>query len=226
MFDKVIYTHVWHIHLRSCLTKSFTLMFDTFIYTHVWHIHLHSCLTKHIRWRSFDTFIYTHVWQIIYDEEVMKIHLHSFTMKKSWKFIYTHLRWRSFDKAYTFITMKKFRHIHLRSCLTKSFTLITMKKSWKFKRVEMWLEMRLDLPFYPKHYFWIIYIHYDEEVSTKHLRSCLTKSFTLINDEEVSTHSFTLITMKKFRQNIYAHVWQSHLHSLTMKKSWKFIYTH
>ena len=34
----------------------------------------------------------------------------------------------------------------------------------------MRLEMRLDLTFYPKLYFLVIYAHYDEEVSTKHLR--------------------------------------------------------
>ena len=76
---------------------------------------------------------------------------------------------------------------------------------WKFMRVEMRVEMRLDLPFYPKHYFWIIYAHvwqsiythYDEEVLTKHIRSCLTK--------HLRWRSFDKTCTMKFRQNIYAH---------------------
>ena len=115
------------------------------------------------------------------------------------------LRWRSFDKAYT-------------------------KKSWKFMR---W-EKRWDLTSSPKHYFWIIYAHYDEEIMTKHIRSLRWRN----HDK-----SFTLITMKKSWQNIYAHVWQNiyahydeeimtkHIRRnhdkaytlITMKKSWKFM---
>ena len=128
------------------------------------------------------------------------------------------LRWRSFDKSFTFM-------------FDKAYTLITMKKSWKFMRWEKRWEKRWDLTSSPKHYFWIIYAHYDEEVSTNHLRSCLTKHIRSLrwrNHEnswgekrgekrgEISPlhlniifGSFTLITMKKFRQIIYVHVWQS-----------------
>ena len=32
----------------------------------------------------------------------------------------------------------------------------------------MRVEMRLDLTIYPKHYFWVIYTHYDEEIMKIH----------------------------------------------------------
>ena len=50
---------------------------------------------------------------------------------------------------------------------------------------------------YPKHYFWVIYAHYDEEIMTKHVR--------WRNHDKTCT----LITMKKSWQIIYTHVWQS-----------------
>ena len=129
--------------------------------------------------------IYTH-----YDEEIMTKHLRSCLTKHI-----RSLRWWNHDKTFTLITMKKsWQNIyeevltkHVRRSFDKTFTM----KSWKFKRVEKRLDIGLDLPIYPKHYFCLIYAHY-EEVLTKHLRRSLDKTFT-----------------KKFWQNIYVHVWQN-----------------
>ena len=74
--------------------------------------------------------------------------------------------------------------------------LITMK-SWQNIYVHVWqsmLEKVLDLTIYPKHYFWVIYTHYDEEVLTKHIRRSLDIEFTFMFDIE--------FTMKSW-QNIY-----------------------
>ena len=80
-----------------------------------------------------------------------------------------HLRW-SFDKTYTM----KFRQNMYEEVMTKhirwrSHDKTYTKKSWQ-----------------------IIYVHYDEEVMTKHIRSCLTKHIRWNHDK-----TFTLITMKK-----------------------------
>ena len=126
---------------------------------------------------------------------------------------------------------------HIRWNHDKTFTLITMKKSWQN-----------------------IYAHYDEEIMTKHLRSLRWRSHENSWGEkrgekrgEISPlhlniifGSFTLITKKKFRQNIYDEIMTKHLRScltkhirslrwwnhdktytlITMKKSWQNIYAH
>ena len=76
-----------------------------------------------------------------------KIIFGSFTLitKKSWQIIYDevmtkYLRWNH-DKTFT-------------------------KKSWKFMR---W-EKRWDLTSSPKHYFWVIYVHYEDVIPSKNLR--------------------------------------------------------
>ena len=98
----------------------------------------------------------------------------------------------------------------------------------------MRVEMRLDLTIYPKHYFWIIYAHvwqniytHYDEIMTKHVRwRSLDKTFTLMFDK-----TYTLITMKKFRQIIYEEIMTKHVRwsfdkTCTMKKSWQNIYAH
>ena len=105
-------------------------------------------------------------WQNIYDEEVMTKHIRwnhdkSFTFMfdkaytmKSWQIIYVHV-WQSiYEEVLT---------NHLRSCLTKHIRRSHVNS--------MRWENRWDLTSSPKHYFCVIYTHYDEEVLTKHLRS-------------------------------------------------------
>ena len=148
-------------HLRSCLTKhirwshdkTFTFMFDkeyTFItmkkswqnmYAHydeeIMKIHeVRKEVRKEVRshlniifgsftlitMKKFRQIIYVHVWQNMYahyDEEIMTKHVRS-------------LRWRNHDKTFTLM-------------FDKAYTLITMKKSWKFMRWEKRWEKRWDL---------------------------------------------------------------------------------
>ena len=101
--------------------------------------------------------------------------------------------------------------------------------SWKFKRVEKRLEKRLDIPIYPKHYFLVIYTHYEE---------VLTKHFTKKSWQNILRRSLDKTFTKKSWQNIYVHVWQNiyeeevltkHLRrsldkTFTKKKSWQNIY--
>ena len=79
---------------------------------------------------------------------------------------------------------------------------------------------------YPKHYFWVIYTHYDE-VLTKYIRwNHHDKTFTFMFDIE--------FTMKSSWQNIYEEVLTKHIRSLRWrnhdksftKKSWQNIYVH
>ena len=53
-----------------------------------------------------------------------------------------------------------------------------MWNAYKITGVENRLENRLDLTFYPKIYFCLIYAHYEEEVLTKHLRRSFDKTCT------------------------------------------------
>ena len=103
---------------------------------------------------------------------------------------------------------------------------------------------------YPKHYFWVIYAHYDEEIMTNHLHSCLTKHIRSLrwrNHDKTCTMKFWQIIYVHVWQIIYVHVWQNiydeimtnhlrscltkHLHSLRWshdktytKKFWQIIY--
>ena len=103
----------------------------------------------------------------------------------------------------------------------------TMKKSWKFKRVEKRVEKRLDLPFYPKHYFWIIYTHYDE-IMTKHIRWNHDKPFTKKFWQSHLRRSFDKTCTMKSWQNMYDEVLTKHLrwsHDKTCTmKFWQNIY--
>ena len=125
-------------------------------------------------------------------------------------------------------------HLHsLRRNLDKSFTMKswqsiydeTLTNSWGWKI--RW-ENRWDLTSSPKHYFWVIYTHY-EEILTNHLRWSHDKAYTMkpwqIHEGEklgektgeisplhlnIIFGSFTLITKKSW-QIIYDEVMTKHI---------------
>ena len=140
--------------------------------------------------------IYVHVWQNIYEEVLTK-----------------HIRW-SFDKAYT---MKPWQNIYVHiwqniydEIMTKHIRSLRWRSHDKAYTMKPWQS---------------IYAQYDEEVLTKHLRSCLTKHIRRNHENswgekrgEISPlhlkyifGSFTLITMKKSWQNIYDEIMTKHL---------------